>query len=202
MECFPFSNFDKNVGLKRNVFFGHCKPASQFKGLCFMTGVISLWLGCAPSVRYTRGNQEASRANSYYVPADWDYRKSYTIPAERLSATAQRYIGIPYRYGRMSRKGTDCSGLVCMIYYDVGRVKLPHSTRKLRLMGRKIPLQQAKAGDLLFFRRGLFGMVNHVGVYISGKKFIHATTKAGVIYSNLDDTYYKKHFVELRRIFR
>ncbi|MBN1309656.1 MAG: C40 family peptidase [Chitinispirillaceae bacterium] len=160
-------------------------------------------IGCGAPARYTRGRSLSDAPKRRVtVPRRWDYRKSYSIPGRRLSAAAGRYIGIPYRFGGMSRRGTDCSGLVCMIYQEVCRAKLPHSTRKQRALGRKVSLSKAKSGDLVFFRSGAFGRVNHVGVYLSGRKFIHASRKKGVIYSNLDGAYYKEHFVEARRIFR
>jgi cell wall-associated NlpC family hydrolase len=177
------------------------KRGAVSPGCIGAAGIILCCIGCTSSVRYTRGSSAGPSARSFTVPRNWDYRKTYTVPGDRLFSAAVRYLGIPYRYGGMSRNSTDCSGLVCMIYRDVSRVKLPHSTGKLRALGRKVSLPQARAGDLVFFRGGPFGRVNHVGVYLSGTRFIHASTKLGVVYSSLDDIYYKEHFVELRRIF-
>ena len=164
-------------------------------------------LACTPSVRYTRnggGNFATARSEMprRKVPAGWDYRKSYSVPRDRLERIAQGYLGIPYRFGGMSRRGTDCSGLVCMIYRDVAYVKLPHSTGKLRVLGRKVPAREARSGDLVFFRRGAFGRVGHVGIYLRAGRFVHASTKKGVMYSSLADGYYKRNFVEMRRLFK
>ncbi len=176
----------------------------RLPGGIIITAVLLGCIGCSSSVRYTRTGSSTGAASSsrYTVPGNWDYRKQYAIPGDRLAAAAARYLGIPYRYGGMSRRGTDCSGLVCMIYRDVSRAKLPHSTGKQRALGRAVSLQQAKSGDLVFFRGGAFGRVNHVGIYLAGRKFIHASTKRGVMYGDLNDAYYKTHFVEVRRIFR
>lgn len=161
------------------------------------------FIGClSSSVRYTRSsNLVQGVPKKKVVPANWDYRKNYKVPSNRLSQIANKYLGIPYRYGGMSRKGIDCSGLVCLIYREVNRAKLPHSTRKLRTLGKKVSKQHARSGDLVFFRRGSFGRVNHVGIFLGGETFIHASTKRGVIYSKLSATYYKRHFVEIRRVF-
>lgn len=163
--------------------------------------------GClTPSVRYRRaGNAGAAGSSSGVprkVPAGWDYRKNYTVPRDRLERIAQGYLGIPYRYGGMSRSGTDCSGLVCMIYRDVAHVKLPRGTGGLRAIGRKVAAGEEHSGDLVFFRRGVIGMVSHVGIYLHDDIFIHASTKKGVIYSSLSDGYYKRNFVEMRRLFK
>jgi probable lipoprotein NlpC len=136
------------------------------------------------------------------VPRNWDYRKNYTLPKDRVAKVAASYLGTRYRYGGMKRSGTDCSGFVCMVYRDVCHAKLPHSSAKQHALGRKVALHEAQCGDLVFFRGGIFNRINHVGIVISGKKFIHASSRNGVIYSSLDDAYYRQHFVEARRIFK
>jgi len=118
-----------------------------------------------------------------------------------MQTVAGTYIGVPYRYAGMSRKGVDCSGLVCLIYKEVSRAKLPHSSRSLRRFGKKVGVNKARCGDLVFFRQGIFGRVSHVGIFLNGTRFIHASTKRGVIYSDLNEEYYHKRFVEIRRIF-
>ena len=182
-------------------------PPGRISFLLAFAMVMPCLTGClTPSVRYTRagpsGKKSAAAGTSRKGAFSRDYRKQYTVPATRLEQIARGYLGTPYRYGGMSRRGTDCSGLVCMVYRDVSHVKLPHSTRRLRPMGRKVGVSQARTGDLVFFRRGAFGRVGHVGLYLRDGIFIHASTKHGVICSSLDDGYYKRNFVELRRLFK
>ena len=44
-------------------------------------------------------------------------------------------------------------------------------------------------------------VVSHVGLYIGGGKFIHASTSTtGVIISDLNSTYYTQHYFAARRI--
>ncbi len=181
------------------------------KNVLVLTGMVAVVLGSGcltPSVRYTRSGSSgskragASARTSRKVTSGWDYRKNYSVPGSRLEQVARSYLGTPYRYGGMSRRSTDCSGYVCMVYREVSHVKLPHSTAKLRSMGRKVARSGAKTGDLVFFRRGAFGRVGHVGIYLHDDIFIHASTKHGVVCSSLDDGYYKRNFVELRRLFK
>jgi len=163
---------------------------------------VLLLTGCiSSSIRFTSasGNGTSQRTK---VPADWDYRSTYSISCGRLGQVAHGYLGIRYRYGGMNRNGTDCSGLVCMIYNDVAKAKLPHSSRRQRQLGRVVALRNAKCGDLVFFRGGIFGAITHVGIYLDNNRFIHASTKRGVIYSRLEEEYYKKRFAEVRRIFK
>lgn len=162
----------------------------------FFTGCVS------SSIRFSRNGASGANVRQKVVPSNWDYRKEYAVPADKVARVAAGYLGIKYRWAGMSRSGTDCSGLICMIYYDVARARLPHSSRRQRQLGRVVSLQQAKSGDLVFFKGGVFGTVNHVGMYMGNKKFIHASTRRGVMYNSLDDDYYKKRFVDMRRIFR
>jgi probable lipoprotein NlpC len=187
---------------------GRCRRLRRDAALLTVTLAAMCSTGClTPSIRYTRSGtagrrSTASSCTSRKVPVGWDYRKQYSVPAGRLEQVARGYLGTRYRYGGMSRGGTDCSGFVCMVYRDVSHVKLPHSTATLRTMGRKIAMADARSGDLVFFRRGAFGRVGHVGLYLRDGIFIHASTKHGVICSSLDDGYYKRNFVEIRRLFK
>ena len=159
--------------------------------------------GClSSSVRYNRtGTKTRPKKEKHVVAPGWDYRKGYSVPCQRMKTVAGNYIGVPYRYGGMSRRGVDCSGLVCLVYKEVSRAKLPHSSRSLRRLAKKVGMNRARCGDLVFFKQGIFGRVNHVGIFLGGTAFIHASTKRGVIYSDLNDEYYSKRFVDIRRVF-
>ena len=154
--------------------------------------------GCAPSIRYTRAEDGQVH---YMVPKNWDYRKYYKVPTDKLVKVINSYIGVPYRYAGMSRKGVDCSGLVCLVFKEVNHAKLPRSSKKMSRCGRGVSINQAQAGDLVFFTGGLFGSINHVGIYIGNKKFVHASTKKGVVYSSLDEPYFQERFAQIRRVF-
>lgn len=181
------------------------KPGCVFPVMSAACCLALMTSGCiSSSVRFTRDYQSSQVITSRVgtVRAGWDYRKSYSMPRERVTRVSEGYLGVRYRWGGMSRKGTDCSGLVCMVYFDVAKVKLPHSSRKLRAIARSIPFGQAKTGDLIFFRGGIFGSVNHVGIYLYKGEFIHASTRKGVIKSNMHEAYYKQRFAGIGRIFK
>jgi hypothetical protein len=164
---------------------------------------ILFFIGCSPSIRYVRSSSSSTVTSrgKYFVPPDWDYRKNYKVPETRLHEVVSGWLGTPYRYGGSSRKGIDCSGFVCRVFEQISHAKLPHSTRKLRKMSRVVSAREARAGDLVFFRGGLLRSVNHVGIYLLDNRFVHASTKNGVMFNTLNDNYYKERFVEIRRIF-
>ena len=82
---------------------------------------------------------------------------------------AFKQIGDRYVFGADGMTYWDCSGLTMRAYQAAG-VNLPHSSAAQSRMGKSIPFNQKKPGDLLFFGRP----VSHVGIYIGGGKMVHA----------------------------
>ena len=98
----------------------------------------------------------------------------------------------------------DCSGLVYVAYGKEG-IKLPRVSRDMAKQGKSVSLKKLVKGDLLFFKTGKSkNRINHVGIVTNVKKgeifFIHASTTRGVINSSLNENYWRKTFVEARRI--
>ena len=123
--------------------------------------------------------------------------------ADKVVANAVYYKGTRYKYGGTTRKGMDCSGL---IYKAFGKEKhqLPRTSRAMSIKGKSISLSRVRRGDLLFFKTGGSGRINHVGLVTSVKngdvKFIHATLKRGVTVSSLNMRYWKKAYRKAKRI--
>jgi len=63
----------------------------------------------------------------------------------------------------------------------------------------KISEEEAKEGDLFFFRMN-GTKISHVGVFVKGDYFVHASTSKGVILSSLKEAYYRKNFYCAGRI--
>lgn len=121
--------------------------------------------------------------------------------ARRVLEIARRYLGRPYRYGGSSSRGFDCSGFALHVYRSVG-VNLPHSASAQARLGKPVPRDQLKPGDLVFFRtRGR--RISHVGIYLGNGKFIHASSSRGrVRIDSLNEGYYKRRYAGARRISR
>ncbi|HUI92152.1 MAG TPA: NlpC/P60 family protein [Chitinivibrionales bacterium] len=157
-----------------------------------------IFSSCAASYRAVT---DSSGKIHYYVPANYDYRKDYKVPEDKLKKITDSYLGVRYKNGGMDRCGFDCSGFVCVVFRELNHARLPRSTRQLKWLGRGIAVRDARPGDLMFFKGGVFNAVNHVGIYMGGNSFVHASTSSGVRYDRLDDEYYTKHFAMVRRIF-
>jgi len=113
---------------------------------------------------------------------------------------AKTFVGTPYRQGGTSRKGVDCSGLVFAVYREFD-IRLPRTSRDQSRIGDQVYRSGLKPADLLFFKTSRKESVSHVGIYIGGGKFVHASTSdRKVRIDALNDNYYKRRFTVARRI--
>jgi len=120
---------------------------------------------------------------------------------KKLEETVASYIGSPYKYGGTDKNGFDCSGFVTTIYREVyGVTGLPRTSSDMWRAGRQVPVTAARPGDIVFFKGNNFGAIGHVGIFMGGRRFAHSASSSGVIYSDLDETYYSRRFVGVRRI--
>lgn len=121
---------------------------------------------------------------------------------DALVRSARQWIGTPYVYGGHSKSGTDCSGMIMVIYDEVAGLSLPRNSAAQRDYCVSVSRRQLEPGDLVFFttsKRG--GKVNHVGMYIGNGRIIHASSSRGVIESSLDEKYYATHYHSSGRVY-
>jgi cell wall-associated NlpC family hydrolase len=113
----------------------------------------------------------------------------------RAVAIAERYLGVPYRWGGADPiTGFDCSGLTMYVYAQLG-VSLVHYTGAQWFEGARVPVADLEPGDLLFFEPSSRGP-QHEGMYIGGGRFIQAPHTGDVVkISSLDDPSYRFGYV-------
>src|SRR5205814_6967013 len=103
-----------------------------------------------------------------------------TAPVE----IARRYLGVPYVFGGSNpATGLDCSGLVQLVFRQVG-VVLPRTAQLQYAATTRIPRDQLEPGDLVFFARTYadsYDWITHVGIYIGGGMQINAPTDGQVV---------------------
>ncbi len=107
--------------------------------------------------------------------------------------------GVRYRLGGDSRKGIDCSAFVQRTFREQFGMELPRSTYEQQETGTQVQRGKLRPGDLVLFRAGSTG--RHVGIYIGNNQFVHASTRAGVMISSMDEVYWNKRYQEARRVF-
>ncbi|MDG2938845.1 C40 family peptidase [Exercitatus varius] len=117
-----------------------------------------------------------------------------------LSEQQREWAGTPYQLGGTTRDGVDCSGFTRTTFMDRFNISLPRTTTAQSQYGKKVPKDLIQTGDLIFFKTGRGPNGYHVGIYVKDDKFLHASTKGGVIYSSMNSPYWRKAFWQVRRI--
>ena len=84
-------------------------------------------------------------------------------------------------------------------YADVSAETLRCTTLSGLKAGSPVNLDEARAGDLIFFATAGGGRVSHVGLYLGQGAFIHAPRSGqGIRQDNLSDRYYREGFLGIR----
>ena len=128
--------------------------------------------------------------------------KKQAKPASKptnLEKYAKEWLGAKYVYGAASKKKTDCSGYVMQVYKGFYNIALDHNAQRIYDDGRGYSIRRTKLqeGDLVFF--GNFWKISHVGIYLKGNRFIHASTSKGVVITSMDDNYWSSKYKGARR---
>ena len=108
--------------------------------------------------------------------------------ADKIIVYAKTFLGVPYVYGGYSPKGLDCSGFTKYVFAKYG-VSLPRSAREYASIGTKVSLSELQKGDILMWDSKKNGTIGHVGIYMGGGTFIHASSSKGKIVSMSLSTY-------------
>jgi len=115
-----------------------------------------------------------------------------------LYAQYDEWKGTRYQLRGLSKDGIDCSGFVHLTFKSkLGRV-LPRSSDMQVELGFDIDKDELRAGDLVFFKTGK--TLKHVGVYLEDGRFIHVSTKLGVVISHLNESYWKSAYWKAKRL--
>lgn len=117
---------------------------------------------------------------------------------ESWESFIQPWLGTRYKFGGSSRSGTDCSGYIMQIYKAKLNIQLPHNASAMYKMGAAVPEKKWKEGDLVFF--GNVWGINHVGIYLPGGRFTHASSSQGVTITPMEMDYWKSRYKGARRL--
>jgi cell wall-associated NlpC family hydrolase len=121
---------------------------------------------------------------------------------------AKTFLGTPYKYACASPNGFDCSGFTWYVFNNF-HITVPRSSKEYMNFGTRVPIDSARAGDIILFtgtnpkeRR-----VGHVGIVISNPgdslKFIHSSSSDnhyGVVITNYYASAYPKRFMGITSV--
>ena len=156
---------------------------AKLKFIYLLVGLAAIFSSCRTSA--PRLDYQALARASILLGVDVNLEDNHKLYLE-----AADWIGVPYRGGGDSKRGTDCSGLVYQVY-----------RKDLKKESNKVAKRNLREGDLVFFTSSRSKKkVAHVGIYLKNGKFIHSSTSKGVIVSNLNESYYTKHWISGGRI--
>ena len=118
---------------------------------------------------------------------------SSSIVSHALSLQGSSYV-----YGGTGGGGYDCSGFTKAVFAGNG-IYLPRTSYSQFSSGTPVNKSDLVPGDLVFFSTYASG-ASHVGIYVGGGSFVHASTPdTGVITSSMGDGFYSSRYLGARR---
>ncbi|THB78243.1 MAG: hypothetical protein D6B25_04850 [Desulfobulbaceae bacterium] len=168
------------------------KPPGSVNGFTILLLVLLGSVGCSQKVLVIPETQVSS--GEVLPGVDGDQRAVRT----ELYNQFEKWRGTPYRSGGLSQEGVDCSGFVYLTFFECFGIRLARNTEALAITGSQVRAHSLRSGDLVFFRTGWHE--RHVGIYLEKDRFLHASTKWGVIISSISDYYWRDKFWQARRL--
>jgi len=149
----------------------------------------------------TTRDQLTSRGEGSSVPAD--AATGAAAPdaslAQQIIDYAKQFLGVPYVYGASGPNSFDCSGFTKYVFAHFGYT-LNRSAADQLANGTSVSFSELQPGDLVFFRYKTTKAASHVGIYIGGGQFIHASTNDYQVEIRALSGHYVNTYIAGRRI--
>lgn len=118
-----------------------------------------------------------------------------------IVAYAEGFLGTPYVYGGNGPNSFDCSGFVKYVFSHFGYSINRTASTQLK-NGAAVEKSELQPGDIVFFKnKGDSHAASHVGIYVGGETFIHASSDTREVeYSSLVTGNNAKKYIAARRI--
>lgn len=163
--------------------------------------LVEIWDATADGWYEIVYNGDTAYASADYILYDVDPFEVFETTGDQIITLATQYLGCRYSYGANGPSSFDCSGFTSYVYKQFG-ITLNRSAAGQTQNGTYVSRSELQAGDLVLFRHaGSSKAATHVGLYVGGGQFIHASTNDyQVRYDSLDSAYYSAIFIGGRHV--
>ena len=145
----------------------------------------------------TKVSSSSSKKTSSHKEVSTNYSSS---KASAIINKAYSKMGSPYVWGAEGPNSFDCSGFTSYVFRHAAGISLPRTSISQAGVGVSVSKSQLKPGDLVFFDSDRDGDISHVGIYVGGGKFIHASSSKGVTVSSLNSSFYSSVYKGAKRV--
>ena len=186
-------------------------PLKSILRLCILLVAISGLSSCAFIKDLTTDRPKEEATQPAAEPERYPEPERSPVPGYDREAVlrrdiadyAKRFVGTSYVYaGKKPENGFDCSGFTGYVLGNFG-VTLSASARDQARQGREIPVEQARSGDLVFYRRSSSEQPFHVSLVVENRGnqlwVIHSTTSRGVLVEDVLASKYWKPYLYMAR---
>jgi peptidoglycan hydrolase-like protein with peptidoglycan-binding domain len=130
--------------------------------------------------------------------------QSKTETIDKALELAYSLLGKDYSYGACGPNSFDCSGFIYYILNNSGfaiNKMSPSALSNVKDWQKITDIEGLQIGDLVFFKSDSGSNINHMGIYVGGGSFIHASqSMGGVARSTMTNGYYNSNFMFAKRI--
>ncbi|MDU0296376.1 C40 family peptidase [Paraclostridium sp. MRS3W1] len=155
-------------------------------------------LSLSATTQLSFANEQESTSNMQVAA----YSVRSQANANQIINFAKQQLGKPYAWGATGPNSFDCSGFIYYVFshngYGISRTSVSGYWSNSNIQ----KISKPKPGDLIFFK-GTYGGANnpsHIGIVINDSQFIQASSTHGVCITDIDNSYWKQHFLGYGRI--
>lgn len=100
---------------------------------------------------------------------------------QKLVSKARSHLGQPYVWANSGPSSFDCSGFTSYMYRSMFGIDLPRTTSGQQVSGMGVKLADIQIGDIICFDWKNNGSCDHVGFYVGGGQYVHASYSRGKV---------------------
>lgn len=144
-------------------------------------------LGMEPPPERNPAPDTNARGLPQFIPTIQGHRRSLS---DTLVEELNNVMGTEYSWGDESpRNGFDCSGLLFWLFDR----ETPRTVATMWPWTKRVKRRDLQPGDFVFFTFDSLKEPDHVGLYLGGNTFVHASSSYGVIRADLNKNYYQSN---------